>query len=150
CRLHFGTAACAVAAGHVAEKLGLAPNNIVEQGQTACCYAKSEKSWIDDPAGISWLSFHLDRLRFAGLVSVRRDGRSMIYAARFVPFPPSPRTVAKAAACIPMRSRTRRWEGTSAAPRQALSVRPIPGAGSRADCLTANGASLAAPVMTAS
>ena len=31
----------------------------------------------------SALSFHLDRLREAGLVSVRRDGRSLIYAARF-------------------------------------------------------------------
>lgn len=31
---------------------------IVEQGQTSCCYAKSEKSWIDDPAGISWETFH--------------------------------------------------------------------------------------------
>jgi len=29
------------------------------------------------------LTFHFDRLRGAGLVSVRRDGRSMIYAARF-------------------------------------------------------------------
>jgi len=31
---------------------------IVEQGETTCCYAKSEKSWIDDPAGISWETFH--------------------------------------------------------------------------------------------
>jgi ArsR family transcriptional regulator, arsenate/arsenite/antimonite-responsive transcriptional repressor len=45
-----------MAAGQVAEKLGLAPNT---------------------------LTFHFDRLRFAGLVTVRRDGRSMIYAARF-------------------------------------------------------------------
>ena len=29
------------------------------------------------------LSFHFDRLRQAGLVNVRRDGRSLIYAARF-------------------------------------------------------------------
>ena len=29
------------------------------------------------------LTFHFDRLRSAGLVTVRRDGRSMIYAARF-------------------------------------------------------------------
>lgn len=29
------------------------------------------------------LTFHLDRLRMAGLVTVRRDGRSMIYAAQF-------------------------------------------------------------------
>jgi ArsR family transcriptional regulator len=29
------------------------------------------------------LTFHLDRLREAALVTVRRDGRSMIYAARY-------------------------------------------------------------------
>ena len=45
-----------MAAGQVAETLGLAPNT---------------------------LTFHFDRLRVAGLVTVQRDGRSMIYAARF-------------------------------------------------------------------
>jgi ArsR family transcriptional regulator, arsenate/arsenite/antimonite-responsive transcriptional repressor len=29
------------------------------------------------------LTFHFDRLRDAGLVAVRRDGRSMIYTARY-------------------------------------------------------------------
>jgi len=29
------------------------------------------------------LTFHFDRLRMAGLVAVRREGRSMIYAAQF-------------------------------------------------------------------
>jgi len=29
-----------------------------EQGETTCCYAKSEKSWIDDPSGIAWETFH--------------------------------------------------------------------------------------------
>src|SRR6516225_7754279 len=43
-------------AGRVSEQLGLAPNT---------------------------LTFHFDRLRDAGLVTVRRDGRSMIYAAQF-------------------------------------------------------------------
>jgi catechol 2,3-dioxygenase-like lactoylglutathione lyase family enzyme len=38
-------------------RLRQAGGNIIEQGQTACCYAKSEKSWIDDPAGISWKTF---------------------------------------------------------------------------------------------
>ncbi len=38
-------------------RLRKAGGNIIEQGQTACCYAKSEKSWIDDPAGISWETF---------------------------------------------------------------------------------------------
>jgi catechol 2,3-dioxygenase-like lactoylglutathione lyase family enzyme len=38
-------------------RLHKAGSNIVEQGQTNCCYAKSEKSWIDDPAGIAWETF---------------------------------------------------------------------------------------------
>ncbi len=38
-------------------RLHQAGGNVIEQGQTSCCYAKSEKSWIDDPAGISWETF---------------------------------------------------------------------------------------------
>ena len=45
-----------MAAGEVAGALGIAPNT---------------------------LSFHFDRLRHAGLVSVARQGRSLIYAARY-------------------------------------------------------------------
>jgi DNA-binding transcriptional ArsR family regulator len=43
-------------AGQIADELGLAPNN---------------------------LTFHLDRLRAADLISVRRNGRLMIYKARY-------------------------------------------------------------------
>jgi predicted enzyme related to lactoylglutathione lyase len=39
-------------------RLREAGGNILEQGQTTCCYAQSEKSWIDDPAGIAWETFH--------------------------------------------------------------------------------------------
>src|SRR3954447_10538866 len=45
-----------MSAGQVAEAVDLAPNT---------------------------LTFHFDRLRGAGLVTVRREGRSMIYAARY-------------------------------------------------------------------
>ena len=45
-----------MAAGEVAEALAIAPNT---------------------------LSFHFDRLRHSGLVSVVRQGRSLIYAARY-------------------------------------------------------------------
>jgi len=41
----------------VYERLHKAGGNVVEQGQTTCCYAKSEKSWIDDPSGIAWETF---------------------------------------------------------------------------------------------
>jgi len=43
--------------GDVYARLRQAGDAIIEQGQTTCCYAKSEKSWIDDPAGISWETF---------------------------------------------------------------------------------------------
>jgi predicted enzyme related to lactoylglutathione lyase len=39
-------------------RLHQAGGTVIEQGQTTCCYAQSEKSWIDDPAGISWETFH--------------------------------------------------------------------------------------------
>ncbi|MVT71165.1 glyoxalase/bleomycin resistance/dioxygenase family protein [Bradyrhizobium pachyrhizi] len=44
--------------GEVYGRLRKAGGEVIEQGQTVCCYAKSEKSWIDDPAGIAWETFH--------------------------------------------------------------------------------------------
>jgi predicted enzyme related to lactoylglutathione lyase len=41
----------------VYRRLDKAGGTVIEQGQTACCYANSEKSWIDDPAGIAWETF---------------------------------------------------------------------------------------------
>ena len=41
----------------VSGRLRQAGAEILEQGQTTRCYAESEKSWIDDPAGISWETF---------------------------------------------------------------------------------------------
>ena len=41
----------------VYSRLREAGGDVVEEGKTTCCYAKAEKSWIDDPAGISWETF---------------------------------------------------------------------------------------------
>src|SRR4051794_24885192 len=41
----------------VYSRLHKAGGAIIEQGATVCCYAKSEKSWIDDPAGVAWETF---------------------------------------------------------------------------------------------
>jgi catechol 2,3-dioxygenase-like lactoylglutathione lyase family enzyme len=30
---------------------------VFEEGATTCCYAKSEKSWINDPQGVAWETF---------------------------------------------------------------------------------------------
>lgn len=31
---------------------------VLEEGHTTCCYARSQKSWITDPAGVPWEVFH--------------------------------------------------------------------------------------------
>jgi catechol 2,3-dioxygenase-like lactoylglutathione lyase family enzyme len=38
-------------------RLRKADRPVLEEGATVCCYAKSEKSWITDPQGISWETF---------------------------------------------------------------------------------------------
>ena len=39
------------------ERLGRAEGPMIEEGETTCCYAHSEKSWIDDPQGVQWETF---------------------------------------------------------------------------------------------
>ena len=46
--------------GELAEvysRLQRAEGPVLEEGETTCCYAESEKSWIDDPQGIQWETF---------------------------------------------------------------------------------------------
>jgi hypothetical protein len=31
---------------------------LLDEGQTTCCYARSEKHWVTDPRGIAWEHFH--------------------------------------------------------------------------------------------
>lgn len=31
---------------------------VLDEGQTTCCYAQSEKHWVTDPQGIAWEHFH--------------------------------------------------------------------------------------------
>ena len=47
-------------AGELADvygRLKAADRPVLEEGQTTCCYAKSEKSWISDPDGVVWEAF---------------------------------------------------------------------------------------------
>ena len=41
----------------VYSRLQTASAPITEEGETTCCYANSEKSWIFDPEGIAWETF---------------------------------------------------------------------------------------------
>ena len=40
------------------EKMEQAEGNILKEGETTCCYAKSQKSWITDPQGVDWECFY--------------------------------------------------------------------------------------------
>jgi len=31
---------------------------VLNEGETTCCYARSEKHWVTDPQGIAWEHFH--------------------------------------------------------------------------------------------
>ena len=31
---------------------------VLDEGETTCCYARSEKHWVTDPQGIAWEAFH--------------------------------------------------------------------------------------------
>jgi catechol 2,3-dioxygenase-like lactoylglutathione lyase family enzyme len=44
--------------GEVYARLKTADAPVFEEGATTCCYAKSEKSWINDPQGVPWETFH--------------------------------------------------------------------------------------------
>jgi len=41
----------------VYSRLRRAEAPVLEEGATTCCYAKGEKSWIEDPQGIQWETF---------------------------------------------------------------------------------------------
>jgi len=43
--------------GEVYGRLKSADRPVLEEGQTTCCYAKSEKSWVTDPDGVVWEAF---------------------------------------------------------------------------------------------
>jgi catechol 2,3-dioxygenase-like lactoylglutathione lyase family enzyme len=41
----------------VYSRLEQADRPVLDEGATTCCYAKSEKSWIEDPQGVKWETF---------------------------------------------------------------------------------------------
>jgi catechol 2,3-dioxygenase-like lactoylglutathione lyase family enzyme len=62
-------------------RLKRAGRPVLEEGETTCCYAQSEKSWVADPDGVVWEAFHTrgeatvygDRPALTGLTEEGRD-----------------------------------------------------------------------------
>ena len=42
----------------VTARLNSASAPVLAEGETTCCYARSEKSWTADPQGVVWEAFH--------------------------------------------------------------------------------------------
>ncbi len=79
---------------------------MLDEGETTCCYARSDKHWITDPQGIAWEQFHtLGDIPVFNEVSQPASG-----AACCAPVKPTaaaccaPSTVATASCCGPATS----------------------------------------------
>jgi catechol-2,3-dioxygenase len=44
--------------GVLREHMSQANISTHSDGETTCCYARSEKSWVEDPNGIAWEAYH--------------------------------------------------------------------------------------------
>ena len=52
---------------------------VLDQGETACCYAKSEKHWTVDPQGLAWEHFHtMSEAQEFGADTARQTGACCI------------------------------------------------------------------------
>ena len=48
---------------------------LLDEGETTCCYARSEKHWVQDPAGIRWEQFHtLDTIPVFSMPKAQASG----------------------------------------------------------------------------
>lgn len=41
----------------ITERLKNADLGVQDEGETTCCYAKSNKAWVEDPSGIAWEAY---------------------------------------------------------------------------------------------
>jgi catechol-2,3-dioxygenase len=39
------------------KRISQAEIDVIDEGETVCCYAESDKSWVQDPAGIAWEAY---------------------------------------------------------------------------------------------
>jgi hypothetical protein len=85
-------------------RLKCAEGPVLDEGLTTCCYAKSEKSWIADPSGISWEAFvtHGESTVYghsAELEGLRADAKDKAMAAGCCGPAPSAAPAKREAAC---------------------------------------------------
>ena len=74
------------------------PGAVLDQGEAACCYSRSEKHWTIDPQGIAWEHFHtLSDVPEFGSDRANQNGACCVPVRGSTADAPS----AQAACCIP-------------------------------------------------
>ena len=70
-------------------------------GETTCCYAKSEKSWVEDPNGIAWEAYHTmeDAQIYSGSDAIPEEACCTPETPQSVCCDPKPELVAAAPCC---------------------------------------------------
>ena len=59
------------------ERLQAADLSVFDEGETVCCYAKSDKSWVEDPAGIAWEAYKtMEEAKYFGAEEAASEGAS--------------------------------------------------------------------------
>lgn len=71
-----------------------------DEGDTSCCYARSDKYWITDPQGVAWEQFHtLDSIPVFGGSSVDAAGATACCAGPAAVAVAMPQVKRKSACC---------------------------------------------------
>ena len=75
------------------ERARAADMALLDEGETTCCYARSEKHWVTDPQGIAWEHFHtLANIPVFREASAAESANAACCAS--APATPSPETIA--------------------------------------------------------
>ncbi len=61
-------------------RLNKADLGVEHEGEGVCCYAKSDKSWVTDPAGIAWEAYRT--MEDAQMFSAKADSQSACCAPK--------------------------------------------------------------------
>jgi catechol 2,3-dioxygenase-like lactoylglutathione lyase family enzyme len=80
----------------IRERVKVAEFAVFDEGETVCCYARSEKSWVKDPAGVPWEAYRT--MEDAQIFSVKAAADGSACCAE--------RPVSKTACCEPSEKTT--------------------------------------------
>jgi catechol 2,3-dioxygenase-like lactoylglutathione lyase family enzyme len=77
-------------------QLAAADARLIQEGEQACCYARSDKYWVTDPTGIAWETFNT----LSNIPVYGEDTAVFEHGSSTVP-PQSEGPATKAACCVP-------------------------------------------------